>query len=77
MIRSCLRASARGYARQLSISHGVEAGGIVEARRWCREADRLRHSADLETLNQRQRAALRRRAAVADHRAIWCAEAVG
>ena len=77
MIRSCLRASARSYARRLSISHAIEEGSIAEARRWCQEANQLRDSADLEALNPRQRAALRQRAAAADHRAVWCLEVVG
>ena len=71
MIRSCLGASARGCARHLSINHRIEEAGIAEARRWNQEADQLRASADLELLSPRQRAAL------ADHRAVWCLEVVG
>ena len=77
MIRSCLRASARSYARNLSVSHGIEEVGIAEARRLYQQADQLRDSADLEMLNPRQRAALRQCAAVADHRAVWCLEVAG
>ena len=77
MIRSCRRASARSYARRSSISHGIEEGSVVEARRWFQEANQLRDGTALEALHPRQRAALRQCAAAADHRAVWCLEVVG
>ena len=76
MIRSRLRMSARTCARHPRVPHTIDEAGIAQARRWVLEADHLRDGAEFGALNPRQRAALRKRAASADHRAVWCVEVI-